>query len=280
MEDLSYKLDQYEGPLDLLLSLIAKNKVNIIDISIAEICDQYIEYLEEARKMDLEIASEFITMASELMLLKSRILLPKDEDDDTDPRAELIDTLLLYQKAKDAAKALKPLYEEYYGRMAKEEDEIPPEKGFPLGLNPTLLSSALNSMLNRIKLSEQAPEKYISPIIKTKIVNIEKKIEEVIETLNIQGSASLFFLLKSSESRSELFAAFMGILELIKQQRILISSLESSEENDDEDFTEKEDWLTVKFELNPNYVPLEDINIDEKNENDETTEESEIDDND
>ena len=258
MEDLSYKLDQYEGPLDLLLTLIAKNKVNIIDISIAEICDQYIAYIEEARKMDLEIASEFITMASELMLLKSRTLLPKDEDDDSDPRAELIDTLLLYQKAKDAAKALKPLYEEYYGRMIKEEDEIPPEKGFPLGLDPALLSKALNNMLNRIRLSEQAPEKYISPLIKTKIVNVEKKIADVIETLNIQGSASLFFLLKSSENKSELLATFMGILELIKQQRILIASLNASEEEDEEEYREEEDWLTVKFELNPNYVPPED----------------------
>ena len=271
MEDLSYKLDQYEGPLDLLLTLIAKNKVNIIDISIAEICDQYIQYIEEARKMDLEIASEFITMASELMLLKSRTLLPKDEDDDSDPRAELIDTLLLYQKAKDAAKALKPLYEEYYGRMIKEEDEIPPEKGFPLGLNPSLLSSALNNMLNRIRLAEHAPEKYISPLIKTKIVNVEEKIGEVIETLNIQGTASLFFLLKNSETRSELFATFMGILELIKQQRILIASLNSSETEDEEGYEEEEDWLTVKFELNPNYTPPE----DGKNEKSEITEESE-----
>lgn len=271
MEDLSYKLDQYEGPLDLLLTLIAKNKVNIIDISIAEICDQYIAYIEEARKMDLEIASEFITMASELMLLKSRTLLPKDEDDDSDPRAELIDTLLLYQKAKDAAKALKPLYEEYYGRMIKEEDEIPPEKGFPLGLDPALLSKALNNMLNRIRLSEQAPEKYISPLIKTKIVNVEKKIADVIETLNIQGSASLFFLLKSSENKSELLATFMGILELIKQQRILIASLNASEDEDEEEYREEEDWLTVKFELNPNYVPPE----DENNEKSEITEESE-----
>ena len=271
MEDLSYKLDQYEGPLDLLLTLIAKNKVNIIDISIAEICDQYIAYIEEARKMDLEIASEFITMASELMLLKSRTLLPKDEDDDSDPRAELIDTLLLYQKAKDAAKALKPLYEEYYGRMIKEEDEIPPEKGFPLGLDPALLSKALNNMLNRIRLSEQAPEKYISPLIKTKIVNVEKKIADVIETLNIQGSASLFFLLKSSENKSELLATFMGILELIKQQRILIAFLNASKEEDEEEYREEEDWLTVKFELNPNYVPPE----DENNEKSEITEESE-----
>ena len=88
--------------------------------------------------------------------------------------------------------------------------------------------------------------------------------------MNIQGSASLFFLLKSSESKSELLATFMGILELIKQQRILIASLNSSEEDDEEDYTE-EDWLTVKFELNPNYVPPE----EENNEQSEITEESE-----
>ena len=263
MEDLSYKLDQYEGPLDLLLSLIAKNKVNIIDISISDICDQYMQYIEEARKMDLEIASEFIRMASELMLLKSRMLLPKAEDEDDDPRAELIDTLLLYQKAKDAAKALKPLYEEYYGRMIKEEDEIPPEKGFPLGLNPSLLSSALNAMLNRLKLSEQAPEKYISPLIKTKVVNVEDKIEQVISTLNTQGRASLFFLLKNSESRPELLATFMGILELIKLQRILICSLGEAE--DEDGYLREEDILTLKFEINPDYTPTTEESESEKN---------------
>lgn len=259
MEDLSYKLDQYEGPLDLLLSLIAKNKVNIIDISISEICDQYIQYIEEARKMDLEIASEFITMASELMLLKSRTLLPREDDGEDDPREMLIDTLLLYQKAKEAAKELKPLYEEYFGRMIKDEDEIPPEKGFPLGLNPSLLSSALNSMLNRLKLEEHAPERYISPLIKTKVVNVEEKIEQIIDTLNIQGSASLFFLLKNSESRPELLATFMGILELIKLQRILICSPFNDEKEGDEnsDYDAKdEDWMTLSFEINPNYSPL------------------------
>ena len=79
LEQVTYRLDQFEGPLDLLLTLIQKNKVSITDIPIVMICDQYMEYLEEAERMDLEIASEFIVMASELMLIKSRMLLPHEE---------------------------------------------------------------------------------------------------------------------------------------------------------------------------------------------------------
>lgn len=260
MEDITYKLDQYEGPLDLLLSLIAKNKVSIIDIPISDICDQYMEYIEAARKMDLEIASEFISMASQLMLIKSRMLLPKTDEDEEDPRTELIDALLLYQKAKEAAEELRPLYATYSGRMIKDEDEIPPEKGFPLGLDPALLSKALSTMLNRLRLSEQSPTKYISPLIKNKVVNVEEKIEEVIEKLNIQGQASLFFLLKDAESKSELVAIFMGILELIKLRRVFICQTSPEEEYADAplDFDEEyeqEDWMTLKFEINHDYKP-------------------------
>ena len=260
MEDITYKLDQYEGPLDLLLALIAKNKVSIIDIPISDICDQYMEYIEAAHKMDLEIASEFISMASQLMLIKSRMLLPLEEDDEEDPRTELIDALLLYKKAKEAAEELRPLYATYSGRMIKDEDEIPPEKGFPLGLDPALLSKALASMLNRLRLSEQSPAKYISPLIKNKVVNVEEKIEEVVEKLSMQRQASLFFLLKDAEDKAELVATFMGILELIKLRRILICQTCPEEEyatkplGFDEEY-EEEDWMTMKFEINENYVP-------------------------
>ena len=262
MEDITYKLDQYEGPLDLLLSLIAKNKVSIIDIPISDICDQYMEYIEQARNMDLEIASEFISMASQLMLIKSRMLLPKTDDDEEDPRTELIDALLLYKKAKEAANELRSLYATFSGRMVKDEDEIPPEKGFPLGLNPMLLSKALSNMLNRLRLAEQSPAKHISPLIKTKVVNVEEKIEEVIEKLNIQGKASLFFLLKDAESKSELVAIFMGILELIKLRRILLCDEKPDEEyatkplDFDEEY-EHDDFLTLRFEINENYTPEE-----------------------
>ena len=104
---LTYKLEQFEGPLDLLLSLIQKNKVSITDIPISLICDQYLEYITQAQKLDMELASEFIVMASELMLIKSKMLLPKEEESEEDPRATLTDALLRYQQAKEGQQSLR-----------------------------------------------------------------------------------------------------------------------------------------------------------------------------
>ena len=147
IDQLTYRLDQFEGPLDLLLTLIQKNKVSITDIPIAMICDQYMEYISEAERLDLEIASEFIVMASELMLIKSKMLLPHEEGTENDPRREIADAILLHMKAKQAAEMLKPMYEEYSGRFVKGTDDIPPEKGRPLNMDPDLLIKALNAVL-------------------------------------------------------------------------------------------------------------------------------------
>lgn len=248
-EGLTYHLDQFEGPLDLLLTLIAKNKVEITDIPIALICDQYMESIEEAQKMDLEIACEFIVMASELMLIKSKMLLPRQEEEEKDPRAELVDALLIYQKAKKDADELRPLYATYFGRMPKDTDEIPPERGLPLGLSPALLSAAMSKMLTRIRENEKAPT-LVNPLLKTKIVNVEEKIGEVISKLTLHRSATLFYLLKDADSSSELIATFMGILELIK-----IGRIQFMEVGDDDDVT-----LTAQFQLNPDYVPTSETN--------------------
>ena len=126
MEALTYRLDQFqfEGPLDLLMALIQKNKVNIEDIPISLICDQYLEYLRAAQSMDMEIAGEFIVMASELMRIKSKMLLPRPQEDEADPRAELADALLRFQQAKQAAVKMAELYKVFSGRIAKDTDEI------------------------------------------------------------------------------------------------------------------------------------------------------------
>lgn len=246
MEELTYRLDQYEGPLDLLLSLIAKNKVSIIDIPIASICDQYMEFIENARRIDLNIASEFIVMASELMLIKSKMLLPRESDDHEDPRKVLVDALLLYQKAKENAKQLRPFYDQYSGRMVKEEDEILPEKGFPIGLDPNLLTNALSKMLNRIKDVELTPSNLITPLISHKVYSVEEKIDELVMCLRERENASLYALLSRYETKSEILAAFLGLLEMIKTERVLISEYE-------EDSVDSS--LTISFTLNPDYIP-------------------------
>lgn len=253
IEQLTYRLDQFEGPLDLLLTLISKNKVSITDIPIAIICDQYMEYIEEARRMDLEVASEFIVMASELMLIKSRMLLPHEEGTENDPRREIADALMLYKQAKLAAEELKPMYDEYSSRFVKGTDDVPPEKGLPLNLDPNMLIKALGAVMRRIKIAqaERTPSELVNPLIKHKVVSVEEKIEEICALLEEHEEASLFFLLKDADSRSELVARFMGVLELIKIHRITITTMHFVEDVCEYD----ELGLNMKFKLNPNFVP-------------------------
>lgn len=254
-EQLTYRLDQFEGPLDLLLTLISRNKVSITDIPIAMICDQYMAYIEEAERMDLEIASEFIVMASQLMLIKSQMILPHEEGTENDPRREIADALLLYQQAKLAATKLRPLYDEYSSRFVKGTDDVPPEKGLPLNLDPSMMIKALNSVLRRMRIAEaeRKPADLVNPLIKHKIVSVEEKIEEICKLLEDREDASLFFLLKDSDSRSELVARFMGVLELIKINRIIITTVHFVE-----DVAEYEaEGLEIRFRLNLDYVPTE-----------------------
>ena len=273
-EQLTYRLDQFEGPLDLLLTLIGKNKVSITDIPIALICDQYMEYIKEAERMDLEIASEFIVMASELMLIKSKMILPHEEGTENDPRREIADALLLYQQAKLVAKELGPLYEQFSGRYTKGTDEVPPEKGLPLDLDTALLTKALTAVLRRMKVADTArkPADLVNPLIKHRVVSVEEKIEEICTLLEEQEEASLFFLLKDADSRAELVARFMGILELIKLRRITITTVHYIEDVLEYD----ECGLEMKFMLNPDYVPSEsmesefDAPPEEENENKES----------
>ncbi len=272
LEQLTYRLDQFEGPLDLLLALIQKNKVSITDIPISLICDQYMEYLSDAQRMDLEIATDFIVMASELMLIKSKMLLPHEEGTENDPRREIQNALLLHQQAKMAAEKLKPMYDDFSGRFVKGQDAVPPEKGLPLDLDPNLLVKALNAVLRRIKIAEtlRKPQDLVNPLIKRKVVSVEEKIEQICELLEEHEEASLFFLLKDADTRSELVARFMGVLELIKIQRIKITSVTIIEDVIEYD----ENGLEMMFTLNPDYVPGEEASsefdhIDETDESEE-----------
>ena len=250
--EISYHLDRFDGPLDLLLDLIKKNKVSITDITIALICDQYVEYINEAQKMDLDVAAEFIVMASELLFIKSQMLLPHEEGTENDPRREIQDALILYQQAKLAAGEMRTMFDEYSGRYVKGTDDIPPEKGLPLNLDTELLMKALGSVIKRMKIAETVrnPVELVNPLIKRKVVSVEEKIEQMCELLSEHEEASLFFLLKDSESRSELVARFMGILELIKINRIIITTVSYVEDVAEYDVN----GLEMKFKLNPDFV--------------------------
>lgn len=223
MEALTYKLEQFEGPLDLLLTLIQKNKVSITDIPIALICDQYIEYISKAEALDMELASEFIVMASELMLIKTKMLLPKTEEESEDPRATLTDALLRYQQAKEAAQKLTPLYAYFSGRMVKDTDEISIDKTFVADQDVTSLCAAVRRIIAYNNALEQAATTTFKPMISKPIIPVEIKIVSIIKRIEKQGIASLEELLDGEPSLPDLIASFLGVLELVKVRKLLIA---------------------------------------------------------
>ena len=230
MQELTYKLELFEGPLELLLSLVNKNKMDINDIQISVICEQYMDYIEQAQKMDMELASEFIVMASELMLIKSRMLLPRLKEDEEDPRAWLSEALAIYKKAKEAAQTMLPMYAEYSGRMIKDEDEIPPDKELPSGMDPELLSRALSVMMRRLEASENVQSTHIKPLVRARVVSVEERIGIIVSSLREKRACTLLEILDQAQDRSELIASFLALLELIKSRTILLYEGESTED--------------------------------------------------
>ena len=221
MGQLVFKIEVYEGPLDLLLSLIAKHKMDIKDIQISLIFDQYMAYVETLQKMDMEVAGEFITMASELMLIKSKMLLPKQEKD---PREELVRVLMEYKSAKNAAQWLSLQEKNYAGRFEKDTDEIKPDKEILDAMDIHILSKALERML--LRMGEQQKEKQddpiekIYPIIKKQIVPVSVKVVSLLRFMYRRGTAHFEELFENAQSRSEIIAIFYATLELLKAGRL------------------------------------------------------------
>ena len=222
MEKLTYRLDQFEGPLDLLLTLIQKNKVNIIDIPIALICDQYLEYIKAAQDMDMEIAGEFIVTASELMLIKSRMLLPKTEDNEKDPRTELVDALQRYQQAKLAVAKMIPLYQTYSGRMVKDTDEISIDTTYVADQEVAQLCAAVRRIIAANESRPRAERQTFAPLVAKPIIPVDVKIVGILHRMSHKKETSMQELLHDAVSLNDMIAIFLGILELIKVRKVLI----------------------------------------------------------
>ena len=257
MAELTYRIDQFEGPLDLLLSLISKNKMNIEDIPISIICDQYMAYIAEAQRLDMEVASEFIVMASELMLIKSRMLLPRDKDDTEDPRKVLTDALIRYQQAKAAATKFAPLYAYYSGRMIKDTDEVSIDKTFVADQKPESLCIAVKRILANTNADLRNSVQVFTPMIRKPIVPVEVKIVGILNHMERnKGYASLDELLDDSVSLPDMIAIFIGVLELVKVRRLIIDT-------EGEDSTH---GINTKFILNTDESTIlkdEDTNLNE-----------------
>ena len=231
MEAITYRLDQFEGPLDLLLTLIQKNKVSITDIPISLICDQYVEYITNAQMLDMEVASEFIVMASELMLIKSKMLLPREEEDGDDPRATLTDALLRYQQAKEAAAKLTPLYAYYGGRMVKDTDEISVDRTYGQDQDVTSLCAAIRRIIAYNNALERAATTSFTPMISKPIIPVEIKIVSILKAVEEKGIATLEELIIDEVTLPDLIASFLGVLELVKIRKLLVSDEDTDTDN-------------------------------------------------
>ncbi|MBQ8510708.1 MAG: segregation/condensation protein A [Clostridia bacterium] len=240
---MTYKLDAFEGPLDLLLRLIERNKVSIADIPIALIFEQYMETLDQMQRMDMEVAGEFIVMASELMLIKSRMLLPREETEAEDPRAKLAAALAEYARMKQAADYLNEQFSTFSGRVTKDTDEVKPEDGRLEPQDADALRRAMLAMMRAMDKSavEQAnrerAEQPFERILRAPIVPVSGKIFGVIRYLVKNGEALYTSILLTANTRSELIATFLAVLELIKKNRVTLRPVgDYSFETGPEDF--------------------------------------------
>ncbi len=221
-----FRLEIFEGPLDLLLSLIAKNKVSIYDIPIATILEQYMEYIHQMELFNMEVASSFIVMAARLMLIKSRMLLPVQKDEE-DPRQELVDMLLEYQRAKKTSEVLHDRELTYKGRYEKPSEDIGIDPEYKLTHDIEILKEALRRALARNDEDDEAVFEMEQNIGKhmaaTRQVSVGEKILHVLKSLVKKDKRRLDSFFDEVKSRGEVVATFLALLELIKGKRVTIT---------------------------------------------------------
>ncbi len=218
MEVLSYKTADFEGPLDLLLVLISKNKMNIYDINISELLEQYMEQINMLTEGSMDIASEFLEMAARLVYIKSAMLLPR-YDDDTDPRAELSGELLEYQLCKEIAEKLSAMTDGF-STFVRDPLKIEADKTYRRIHSPEELIDAYSSAVGR-GLRKQLPSaETFSPLVAKKIVSVSSKVVHVLRSVRKNKTVKFKSLFEQAESRSELVATFLAVLELIKARRL------------------------------------------------------------
>ena len=219
-ETLSYKLDVFEGPLDLLLNLIAKNKLNIYDIPIAELLEQYMAQIHEMQAADMDVASEFLEMAARLVHIKSVSLLPKKEEEAA-LKQELTGQLLEYQQCKEAAMRLREQFS--LDGIVRAQADIPADLTYKRHHKPQELLSAYLSMLGKKKPPEpQKPEDTISKLITRRVVSVASQIVFVLRSLWKKQHVSLKELFRGKNDPSERVAAFLAVLELVKDKRLRV----------------------------------------------------------
>ena len=216
------KLNTFEGPLDLLLFFIKRDELDIYDIPISRITKEFVSYLSLIEKLDLEIAGDFLLMASTLMLIKVRMLLPKEVDEkgeEIDPRSDLVNALLEYKRYKEMAEELSVLESHqrkinYRGYFSADNKEAPPE------LDKLLKNITIYDLISAFKnaLTEKPKEK-VHEIIRTN-VSLEEQIEYIMKKIEVSNSINFNDLVVGITEKLRIVVTFVALLELVKMNRI------------------------------------------------------------
>lgn len=227
---LNVKIDAFEGPFDLLFHLIEKNQIDIYDIPIAELTEQYLSYLEDTSENELDLASEFLVMAATLLSIKSKMLLPTKQsqdvqlelaamEDDDDPRSDLINKLLEYKKFKEISYVLKTKEQEQELILKKPPEDLSHiwAEDIPL---PEITFEELKSSFESV-MNKEKPEEKISKVTKDPIP-LSRRVVEVYRKLRQLKSRVFFSKLYSNKTpKVEIIITFLAVLELIKMNRII-----------------------------------------------------------
>lgn len=224
---LSYKLEDFEGPLDLLLQLIAKNKLNINEIKLTVLIEQYLSHIEKMNlEEDMDVASDFLQMASRLIYIKTISLLPKHEEIE-ELKEQLTGELIEYQLCRETAQKLTEIYAKY-DRFVRVAEEVEVDKTYALTHKSSVLYDAYLSAVGKGMRKAPVSSAPFTKIVAKKIVSVSTKIVYVLRNLVRGGTRKLSELYLGAKSRSELVATFLAVLELCKNNRVKLTG-ESSD---------------------------------------------------
>ncbi|MEI6832182.1 MAG: segregation/condensation protein A [Candidatus Omnitrophota bacterium] len=219
------KLEMFEGPLDLLLYLVKKDHLNIYDIPIAKVTQQYLDYINLMQLLDLNIAGEFLVMAATLMQIKSKMLLPASElaleEEETDPRAELVKRLLEYEKFKQIAENLREReisQQDVFKRPRTDSLKEFKEQG---SKDDTYFEASIFDLINAFSQAlKDVPREVFYEVIKDQFT-VEQKVHDILHLLLVETEVKLSSLFSQTKSKLEIIVVFLAILELAKMKEII-----------------------------------------------------------
>ena len=220
MEQLSLKIAETEGPLDLILQLIRQHKLDIYDIEISKLLEQYMNHIQQWQEMDMEIASDFLEMASRLVYIKSVSLLPKHEELEEKLKSELTGQLIEYTLCKQVAQLLRSTWQ-------GDSVFVRPMQHLPKGdyqghhKKKELLDAYLSAIGKRELVKPS--QKVFEPLVARRMVSLSSRITLILNRLYQQPKVSFLSLFDEQQDRAEIVATFLAVLELVKNKRIFIS---------------------------------------------------------